>query len=78
VYGRFRAIFERSFGEALREYGVDESQFPVKVAAAAAGTFQLGILVEGLAGVHDGHQELLTWVQSWLDSLEAAAKAGRV
>jgi len=77
VYGRFRAIFESSFGEALREYGVDESQFPVKVAAAAAGTFQLGILVEGLAGVHDGHQELLTWVQSWLDSLEAA-KAARV
>jgi AcrR family transcriptional regulator len=75
VYARFRAIFERYFGEAMHEYGLDESQLPLKVAAAAAGTFQLGIMVEGLSGVHDGHQELLNWIQSWLDSLEAAKPA---
>jgi TetR/AcrR family transcriptional regulator len=72
VYARFRAIFERYFGEAMRDYGLDESQLPIKVAAAAAGTFQLGIIVEGLSGVHEGHRELLTWIQNWLDSLEAA------
>jgi TetR/AcrR family transcriptional regulator len=72
VYARFRVIFERYFGEAMRDYGLDESQFPIKVAAAAAGTFQLGIIVEGLSGVHEGHRELLTWIQNWLDSLEAA------
>ena len=72
VYARFRAIFERYFGEAMRDYGLDESQFPIKVAAAAAGTFQLGIIVEGLSGVHEGHRELLTWIQDWLDSLEEA------
>ena len=72
VYARFRAIFERYFGEAMREYGLDESQFPIKVAAAAAGTFQLGIIVEGLSGVHEGHRELLTWIQDSLDSLEEA------
>ncbi len=77
VYTRFRAIFERYFREAMREYGLDESQFPIKVVAAAAGTLQLGIIVEGLSGVHEGHQELLTWIQNWLDSLEAdkAARA---
>jgi TetR/AcrR family transcriptional regulator len=75
VYARFRAIFERHFGEAMREYGLDESQFPLKVVAAAAGTFQLGIIVEGLSQFHEGHQELVTWVQSWLDSLEAAEAA---
>jgi TetR/AcrR family transcriptional regulator len=72
VYARFRAIFERYFGESMREYGLDETQFPLKVVAAAAGTFQLGIIVEGLSQFHEGHSELLTWVQSWIDSLETA------
>jgi TetR/AcrR family transcriptional regulator len=75
VYARFRAIFERYFAEAMREYGLDESQFPLKVVAAAAGTFQLGIIVEGLSQFHEGHQELVTWVQSRLDLLEAAKAA---
>jgi TetR/AcrR family transcriptional regulator len=75
VYARFRAIFERYFAEAMREYDLDESQFPLVVVAAAAGTFQLGIIVEGLSQFHEGHRELVTWVQSWLDSLEAAKAA---
>ena len=75
VYARFRAIFERNFEEAMRDYGLDESQFPLKVVAAAVGTLQLGIIVEGLSGFHDGHHELLTWIQNWLDSLEAAKAA---
>jgi AcrR family transcriptional regulator len=75
VYARFRAIFEHHFAEAMRDYGLDESQFPLKVVAAAVGTFQLGIIVEGLSGFHDGHQELLAWIQNWLDSLEAAKTA---
>jgi TetR/AcrR family transcriptional regulator len=75
VYARFRTIFERYFGEAMLEYGLDESQFPIKVIAAAAGTFQLGVIVEGLSQFHEGHEELLAWVQSWLDSLEAAKTA---
>jgi AcrR family transcriptional regulator len=75
VYARFRAIFERHFAEAMREYGLDESQFPLEVVAAAVGTFQLGIIVEGLSGFHEGHRELLAWIQNWLDSLEAAKAA---
>jgi TetR/AcrR family transcriptional regulator len=75
VYARFRAIFERHFAEAMRDYGLDESQFPLEVVAAAVGTFQLGIIVEGLSGFHDGHRELLAWIQNWLDSLEAAKAA---
>ena len=75
VYTRFRVIFERYFGEAMREYDLDESRFPLKVVAAAAGTFQLGIIVEGLSEFHEGHQELVSWVQSWLDVLEAAKTA---
>jgi AcrR family transcriptional regulator len=75
VYTRFRSIFEYGFAEAMRDYGLDASQYPIKVVAAAAGTFQLGIIVERLSGVDEGHQELLTWVQSWIDSLETAKAA---
>ena len=71
VHARFRAIFERHFGQALREYGLPESQFPLKVIVAAVTSFQLGLIVEGLSGVEEGHQELLDWIQQWIDDLEA-------
>jgi AcrR family transcriptional regulator len=71
VHARFRTIFEHHFGQALREYGLDESQFPLKVIVAAVTSFQLGLIVEGLSGVEEGHPELLEWIQRWIDDLEA-------
>jgi TetR/AcrR family transcriptional regulator len=71
VHARFRAIFEHYFGQALRDYGLDESQFPLKVIVAAVTSFQLGMIVEGLSSVTEGHDELLAWIQQWLDGLEA-------
>jgi AcrR family transcriptional regulator len=71
VHARFRTIFERPFGQALRDYGLDESQFPLTVIVAAVTSFQLGLIVEGLSGVEVGHQELLDWIQRWIDDLEA-------
>ena len=70
VHARFRAIFERHFGQALRDYGLDETEFPLKVIVAAVTSFQLGLIVEGLSDVHEGHQELLAWIQRWIDGLE--------
>jgi AcrR family transcriptional regulator len=75
VHARFRVIFERYFGEAMREYGMDESEFPLKVIVAAVTSFQLGLIVEGLSGVEEGHEELVQWIQRWVDSLEAAKPA---
>ena len=71
VHARFRTIFEHHFGQALRDYGLDESQFPLKVIVAAVTSFQLGLIVEGLSGVEEGHPELLDWIQRWIDDLEA-------
>ena len=70
VHARCRAIFERHFGQALRDYGLDETEFPLKVIVAAVTSFQLGLIVEGLSDVHEGHQELLDWIQRWIDGLE--------
>ncbi|HLI74188.1 MAG TPA: TetR/AcrR family transcriptional regulator [Acidimicrobiales bacterium] len=71
VHARFRSIFERHFGQAIRDYGLDESQFPLKVVVAAVTSYQLGLIVEGLSGVEEGHQELVDWIQRWIDDLEA-------
>jgi AcrR family transcriptional regulator len=72
VHARFRVIFERHFGQALRDYGVDEEAFPLKVMVAAVTSFQLDLIVEGLSEVETGHKELLDWIQTWIDGLEAA------
>jgi AcrR family transcriptional regulator len=75
VHARFSCIFERHFGPALRDYGLDEDVFPLKVIVAAVTSFQLGLIVEGLSGVESGHQELLDWIQKWIDGLEAGPAA---
>ena len=54
VHARFRVIFEHHFGQALRDYGLDETQFPLKVIVAAVTSFQLGLIVEGLSSVQEG------------------------
>jgi len=76
VHARFRAIFERHFGQAMRDYGLDESQIPLKVIVAAVTSYQLGLIVEGLSGVEEGHQELFEWIQRWIDDLEAKRVPG--
>lgn len=75
VHARFSRIFERHFGQALRDYGLDDDVFPLKVIVAAVTSFQLGLIVEGLSGVESGHQELLDWIQQWIDGLEAGPTA---
>lgn len=70
VHARFRAIFEEHFGKAARDYGLSEDEFPLKVIVAAVTSFQLGLIVEGLSDVQEGHRELLDWIQHWVDGLE--------
>jgi len=71
VHAKFRAIFERHFAQAMRDYGLDETQIPLKVIVAAVTSYQLGLIVEGLSGVEEGHRELQAWIQDWIDGLEA-------
>jgi AcrR family transcriptional regulator len=77
VHARFRVIFEKHFGKALRDYGLPEEEYPLKVIVAAVTSFQLGLIVEGLSDVQEGHQELLDWIQTWIDGLESAAQRNR-
>jgi len=76
VHARFRAIFELHFGRAMRDYQLDESQFPLKVIVAAVTSYQLGLIVEGLSDVDEGHRELFDWIQRWIDALETKRATG--
>jgi AcrR family transcriptional regulator len=72
VHARFRVIFERHFGQALLDYGLDDTRYPLKVIVAAITSFQLGLIVESLSGVETGHEELLDWIQQWIDGLDSS------
>ena len=54
----------------MRDYGLDENLFPLKVLVAAVTSYQLGLIVEGLSGVDEGHRELVDWIQRLIDDLE--------
>jgi len=69
VHARFRAIFGPC-RPGLARLRLDEDEFPLKVIVAAVTSVQLGLIVEGLSGAHQGHQELLDWMQRWIDDRE--------
>ena len=38
-------------------------------------TFAQGYAIERLEGIDEGHEELLGWIERWLERLEARRKA---
>jgi AcrR family transcriptional regulator len=64
VNAEWRAVLSEAFEEARREYGFD---MPLDVLVSLLMTFQLGIIVERLAGIETGHRELLAWIDQYLE-----------
>lgn len=61
---------------ALVDYDIDEADIDVDAIATLIRTFQLGIMVERLAGVDVGHAALLEAIERMLDDLPRAAEKG--
>lgn len=76
VHQKWRTTLTEAFAPALAEYGLDPSRFPVEGIVALVMTFNEGIIVERLGGISMGHVELLTMIDTWLMSLEAARRGG--
>ena len=72
VTGEWRVVLREAFGRALDEYGLDPDRYPLEAIVSLVMTFNVGIELERLSGIHDGHRELLAWVDSWLEKLEDA------
>jgi hypothetical protein len=56
---------------ALHDDALDDEQIPLKVIVAAVTSFQLGLTVEGLSGVHPRTRGTPGVIQPWLDTSEA-------
>ena len=65
VNAEWRAVLTDAFREPHRELGIG---MPLDALASLVITFNLGIIVERLGGIHTGHAELLDWIDGWLSS----------
>jgi AcrR family transcriptional regulator len=65
VNGEWRAVLTEAFAEPRERLGID---MPLDALVALVVTFNVGIAVERLSGVTEGHEELLEWIDRWLSS----------
>jgi AcrR family transcriptional regulator len=65
VNDEWRAVLTEAFAEPHRELGIE---MPLEALVSLVVTFNLGIIVERLGGIHAGHAELLDWIDGWLSS----------
>jgi AcrR family transcriptional regulator len=75
VNGEWREVLREAFGRALKEYG-KEKELPLEAVTAMVMTFALGYMLERLSGIREGHEELLAWVDGWIESLERGKRDG--
>jgi AcrR family transcriptional regulator len=72
VNAEWRQVLREAFGRAIDDYGLDRDEFPVEAMVSLVMTFNVGLELERLSGISDGHKELLEWVDGWLQRLEDA------
>ena len=70
VNDEWREVLREAYAKAAQEYGLDEQAFPVDALVAMTMTFGQGFALERLEGIAEGHDELLDWIERWLESLE--------
>jgi AcrR family transcriptional regulator len=70
VNAQWRAVLTEAFQKAAAEYGLEPAEFPSDALVSLVMTFNQGIELERLSGISQGHDELLAWIDRWLESLE--------
>jgi AcrR family transcriptional regulator len=69
VNAEWRAVLTESFRKAADEYGLEPTEFPLDALVSLVMTFNQGIELERLSGISRGHEDLLAWIDRWLESL---------
>ena len=64
VNAEWRAVLTEAFAEPREQYGIE---MPLEVLVSLVITFNEGIMLERLSGVTEGHEELLEWIDAWLE-----------
>jgi AcrR family transcriptional regulator len=70
VNAQWREVLTEAFEKAADEYGLEPAEFPLNALVSLVMTFNQGIELERLSGISTGHDELLAWIDRWLESLE--------
>jgi AcrR family transcriptional regulator len=70
VNAQWREVLTEAFEKAADEYGLEPAAFPLDALVSLVMTFNQGIELERLSGISQGHEELLAWIDRWLQSLE--------
>jgi AcrR family transcriptional regulator len=68
----WRGVLTEAFSSAMDEYALDRDRFPLEAWVSLVYTFNVGMEVDRLSGVGEGHGELLRSIDRWLSSLEEA------
>ena len=67
VNGEWRAVLTEAFAEPRERYGIE---MPLEALVSLVMTFNEGIILERAQGITTGHQELLAWMDGWLEAKE--------
>jgi len=67
VDDEWRAVLTEAFAEPHERYGVE---LPLEALVSLVITFNAGVILERLAGITTGHQELLDWIDGWIERKE--------
>lgn len=64
VNAEWRAVLTEALAEPREELGID---MPLDALVSLVVTFNLGVMVERLSGITTGHEELLEWIDQFLE-----------
>jgi AcrR family transcriptional regulator len=67
VDDEWRAVLAEAFAEPRERYGIE---MPLAALVSLVVTFNEGIILERLSGVETGQQELLDWIETWMEEKE--------
>jgi AcrR family transcriptional regulator len=67
VDDEWRAVLAEAFAEPRERYGIE---MPLAALVSLVVTFNEGIILERLSGVETGQQELLDWIEAWMEDKE--------
>ena len=68
VNAEWRAVLRDAFADAHAALGIE---MPLDALVSLVITFNEGIILERLAGIETGQEDLLAWIDGWLERREA-------
>jgi TetR/AcrR family transcriptional regulator len=63
----WRAVLTEALAEPHKRYALE---MPLEALVSLVMTFNVGVILERLAGISTGHQELLDWIDAWIERKE--------